>query len=651
MPQLTDITISPAPESVATTIKRALGGNSRIWTLNLGLVAVAALLARQAVSLPHPIGSFQVPWLVLAGGFYLAEVAVVHLQFRRDAHSFSMSEVPLVIGLFFAGHLDLLLAQLAGNLLALTLNRRQRPVKLVFNLAQFTMATSTAILVLNLFGAESGRLTGAAPFAAVVATLVALVVAHVLVVLAIRTSGGGESLLESLEVLGLSALATVMNTLLALGGVAIISTAPSAAWLAVGPPVFLYLAYRGYVGQRSDKAKLAALFEATKSLHRSPEIESALEAAGHEAMRLVNAEYARLLLFGPTLEDLAYLTAVGPGGQLAVMSPRPLDLTAPGWLALSHQAEASLLRDDAARLLDPIGDGQPVREAIVVPLLQESRVVGLLIAANRAGDVSQFSVEDVRLLATLGAQVGVSLENGRLSESLGEMRRLKGELEKLVASKDQLVASVSHELRTPLTGIIGLAEMLREQLPEMSPVEADELVGIIADQGTELANIIEDLLVQARAEIDTLTLHRQPMQLDAEVAAVLSGHKITGNMAIEVPRSGAIVMADPLRFRQILRNLLTNAQRYGGQRVWLEITRSNGIVRLALCDDGEGVPGGMTETIFEPYQSAHNGHRSSPGSVGLGLAVSRKIARLMGGDLRYRRLDGHTAFELSLPAA
>jgi two-component system sensor histidine kinase ChiS len=108
--------------------------------------------------------------------------------------------------------------------------------------------------------------------------------------------------------------------------------------------------------------------------------------------------------------------------------------------------------------------------------------------------------------------------------------------------------------------------------------------------------------------------------------------------------------ADPLRFRQIVRNLLTNASRYGGDEIWLEVEDRDANVVVTVVDNGAGVPRTLEQRIFEAYERGNHGQVAQPGSVGLGLAVSRRLAGLMNGSLEYRRVDGQTRFELSLPA-
>ena len=128
-------------------------------------------------------------------------------------------------------------------------------------------------------------------------------------------------------------------------------------------------------------------------------------------------------------------------------------------------------------------------------------------------------------------------------------------------------------------------------------------------------------------------------------------HQI-GQERIDVRRTSARekVWADPLRFRQIVRNLLTNANRYGGEEVWIEVGEREDQVVIAVVDNGNGVPPRLASRIFEAYERGHETSSAQPGSVGLGLAVSRRLAGLMNGTLEYHRADGLTRFELSLPA-
>ena len=109
------------------------------------------------------------------------------------------------------------------------------------------------------------------------------------------------------------------------------------------------------------------------------------------------------------------------------------------------------------------------------------------------------------------------------------------------------------------------------------------------------------------------------------------------------------VWADPVRLRQVVRNLITNARRYGGDHIAVDVERRADLVAITVLDDGPGVPEDRKQAIFEPYERGQ-AQSTQPGSVGLGLTVSRELARMMGGDLTLERRDEMTRFEITVPA-
>jgi two-component system sensor histidine kinase KdpD len=295
-----------------------------------------------------------------------------------------------------------------------------------------------------------------------------------------------------------------------------------------------------------------------------------------------------------------------------------------------------------------------MEDGVVVPLVNRTDdVIGLLVVANRLGDLGSFDQADEELLETLASRIAVTLENGRLQESLNELTILKNRLEHTAASKDQFIASISHELRTPLTAIVGLSQELTTNSTRFDSVEFAEFLRLIADQSLELSNIVDDLLVAARADSGTLQLDPELVDLQELVESAIHMQFARSSReapSVSIPRQGdAFTWADPYRVRQIIRNLLQNAERYGGDRVQVTIERRGLTPAVIVSDDGPGVPPGSENTIFEAYERAH-GPVAQPGSVGLGLAVARQLARLMGGDLTYQRRLERTEFVLSLPA-
>jgi signal transduction histidine kinase len=221
-------------------------------------------------------------------------------------------------------------------------------------------------------------------------------------------------------------------------------------------------------------------------------------------------------------------------------------------------------------------------------------------------------------------------------------------LEELAKSKDRFIATVSHELRTPLSAVVGFAETLAEGLETFTPAEVSEMVGLISTQGAEVAQLVDDLLTAERAATGNLTIKSSAIDIADECRAVVESLRL--DIEVDIDHGEHIAWADTLRTRQIVRNLLTNANRYGGEAKRLEVREAGGSVVVSVSDSGSGVKGIDAEHIFDPYFRAQTTD-SKPDSVGLGLAVARQLARMMGGDLVYRRRDGWTCFELSLPSA
>lgn len=223
----------------------------------------------------------------------------------------------------------------------------------------------------------------------------------------------------------------------------------------------------------------------------------------------------------------------------------------------------------------------------------------------------------------------------------------------LLSSKDRFVATVSHELRTPLAAVVGFSELLKDGgLEKMDTEERDEIINTIADQASDLASIVEDLLVIARADHGTLAAVAVPVDVAAQCRQVIERISSPSNVPIQVAPGAHTVraLADPGRVRQIIRNLLANASSYGGSDIRVAVEADDDIVSVRVSDNGQGVPPAQTERIFEAYQRAHEAGPTT-GSLGLGLSVSRTLARHMGGDLRYRRAGGITTFDLQLPTA
>lgn len=228
-----------------------------------------------------------------------------------------------------------------------------------------------------------------------------------------------------------------------------------------------------------------------------------------------------------------------------------------------------------------------------------------------------------------------------------QSRRQSRDLADLVREKDEFIATVSHELRTPLTAVVGLAnEVLAAD--DLTPAERRELLELVVSQANEISHLVEDLLVGARADIGTISIAPEPIDLAREVATVVSA--LATAVPVESDHGLPPALGDPVRTRQIIRNLAVNAERYGGPSRRIVVTGSEDSAILEVRDNGLPLDPEDRERIFEPYTRAHD----RPGvtvSVGLGLSVSRRLAQLMDGNLAYDHDGCESIFRLELPVA
>jgi signal transduction histidine kinase len=281
-----------------------------------------------------------------------------------------------------------------------------------------------------------------------------------------------------------------------------------------------------------------------------------------------------------------------------------------------------------------------IKSLFCLPLVSGTASIGFLGLDSIRRERS-WSSDDRGLLKVAGAMFVNAIERRAAEQRLRE----------LIRAKDTFVATVSHELRTPLTTVVALTDELVEHRAAYTESEVTDFLGLISREGHEVADIVDDLLVAARDDVGTLSVVPGQFDISELVDRVVADthHNWASPVTVEIP-ADLSAWADPSRVRQILRNLLTNAIRYGGERVWIRARTMANRIELEVIDSGSGVAPHEAEAIFSAYT-----HGSEPGrgtqSVGIGLTVSRNLARLMGGDLVYRRRAQRAVFALTLPAA
>ncbi len=457
----------------------------RVWTFTSLLAALALLgyLVRIQSLAPLDV-PFWLPWPILAAGFFLTDLKVIEVHFRRETHAFSLSEMPAVIGLFFVPPDQYLLALFLGSAGALLITSRQSAVKTAFNLANYVLVAVAAIIVFRAFGRFAGLPGPQDWVAAFGAMLLASAIGAVNIATAITLSGGAPQFRKLPEMLQFGGLVAIANTSLALLAVAILWYDPSSIWLLALPLSTLFLAYRAYVSEREKHERLEMLYRSSRILQHSPELDVALLALLDHAREMFRAELAEVVLEpSPESEQILRTTSLHDGSNEAMV---PVDRP------IRHpdvdRAIATRRPIFSTPEQTPGGREMTIKRAMIAPLVGESATIGTITIANRLTEGTKFEADDLRLLETLANQAAVALENGQLEQSLAELGRLK----------DQLRFQAYHDPLTNLPNRSMFAEQVEARL--RAPRRAD-LLPVVLFLDLDDFKIVNDTLGHAAGDL------------------------------------------------------------------------------------------------------------------------------------------------------
>lgn len=251
------------------------------------------------------------------------------------------------------------------------------------------------------------------------------------------------------------------------------------------------------------------------------------------------------------------------------------------------------------------------------------------------------------MLSLSAAAAAVAAARRRQEDAVAAERRASD-------MKNEFVSMVTHELRTPLTNIAGFAMTLSDTWRDLDPAEAEEFLQIIVTESEHLSKLVDDVLAIPRLEAGRLLVDITafPLQPAAYRIADLL-FPAGGERSATVSIGGSVwVNADPNRVEQVLRNLLENARKYGGDRVSVEAERREDQWLVVVADDGPGVPIEYRERIFGRFEQVPSGHTRLASGFGLGLSVVKHLVEAMGGEVWYEPgFPIGARFCFTLPAA
>ena len=300
------------------------------------------------------------------------------------------------------------------------------------------------------------------------------------------------------------------------------------------------------------------------------------------------------------------------------------------------------------------------RSAIIVPLVARGRTLGAITLACESDRC--FSEADLRIAEDLASRGAVAVDNARLYQEAqaAEMgaERARAAAESANQSKSTFLATMSHELRTPLNAIGGYAQLMEEGISGPLTEKQREYLKRVRRSQEHLEALIDDVLNFAKLEAGRLEFELTDFNLPdglSAVVALVEPQAGARDIAFEYRGGAAItVHADRDKVLQIVLNLVSNAVKFTepGGRITLDWTRDASTARIRVADTGSGIPTDKLDAVFEPFIQVDRNLLGASHGTGLGLTISRDLARRMGGDVTVEStLGAGSTFTLTLPLA
>ena len=401
--------------------------------------------------------------------------------------------------------------------------------------------------------------------------------------------------------------------------------------------------------------ELRALSDVGQAVNSTLDLQTVLDTIVAKATQLSGTEAGVIYVFDELSGQFEVRATFGmTESMLAVIKEHHADFSEAVRVATQRQEPEQVADLQPSSRANELVIRLGFRARLVVPLLAADRMVGALVVRRKAP--GEFPRNTVELLQTFAAQSALAIQNARLFSEIEQKSR---QLAEASQHKSQFLASMSHELRTPLNAIIGLTEMLVANAPRFGTEKAQEPLRRVNAAGTHLLGLINEVLDLSKIEAGKLELNLEPVNIAGLIDEVIGtagqlAEKNSNRLVVDGAEHVAPLTADPMRLKQILLNLLSNACKFtNGGEIALRVRQvadGRDWIDLAVADTGIGLTAEQQAKLFQDFTQANSLTARRYGGTGLGLALSRKLARMMGGDVTVASEPGKgSVFTVRLP--
>lgn len=407
--------------------------------------------------------------------------------------------------------------------------------------------------------------------------------------------------------------------------------------------------------RRADE--LGFLFDVTRAAVASSDLREALTSVGEIFLREIEGAEAVVIYLEADQDTYQAQAAVGYGRDL--LARQVSAVRGEGLIGMAADQRTALIVEDTQTEAYHYNGSSRTRSALVVPLVAGDVLLGMLTVESSRPRT--FGSDDLRLLEGAAGTLAAVVQNARLLEQITQANKQLRELDKL---KSQFLANMSHELRTPLNSIIGFSRVILKGIDgPLTDLQAQDL-NTIYSSGQHLLGLINNILDLSKIEAGKMEIQPDYINLyDTLETVIATGRGLLKDRPIEfieeIPANLPRVYADPVRVRQVLLNLISNAAKFTheGHIILRAAAHPYNLasgepshVQIDVIDTGIGISQEDMGRLFEPFSQVDGSTTRQAGGTGLGLTISKEFVEMHGGRIWVQSEPGHgSTFSFTIP--